>query len=45
MGHPLFASTIRGLNGIMVQKEAPSLLDNESISGFKVSLPWIREFV
>jgi hypothetical protein len=45
VGQPLFASTIRGLIRTMIQKRAPSLLDYESKSGFKVSLPWTREFI
>jgi hypothetical protein len=45
VGHLLFGSTVRGLIRTMIQKEAPNLLDNESISGFKVSLPWTQEFV
>jgi hypothetical protein len=45
VGQPLFASTVRGLIWTMIQKKAPNLLDNESIRGFKVSLPWTREFV
>jgi hypothetical protein len=45
VGQPLFAFTVRGLIRTMIQKRAPSLLDYERKSGFKVSLPWTREFI
>ena len=36
---PLFASTVRGLIRSMIQKKAPHLLDQQSKSGFNVSIP------
>jgi hypothetical protein len=44
-GQALFASTVRGLIRTLIQKRVPYLLDNESQSGFKVSIPWTRDFV
>jgi hypothetical protein len=44
-GQALFASTVRGLIRTLIQKKAPHLLDNESQSGFKVFIPWTRDFV
>ena len=38
-GQALFTSTVRGLIRTLIQKRAPHLLDNESQSGFKVSIP------
>jgi hypothetical protein len=37
-GQALFASTVRGLIRTLIQKRAVHLLDNESQSGFKISI-------
>jgi hypothetical protein len=45
VGQPLFATFVRGLIRTMIEKRAPTLLENKSQSGFKVSLAWTRDFV
>jgi hypothetical protein len=44
-GEALFASTVQGLIRTLIQKRALHLLDSESQSGFKVSIPWTRDFI
>jgi hypothetical protein len=45
VGQPLFATSVRGLIRTMIEKRAPTLLENKSQSGFKVFLAWTRDFV
>lgn len=44
-GQPLCAVIVRGLIRSFIRKREPSLLENKSPSGFKVSQTWSCAFV